>query len=131
MKIKLIILITALIIALIASNTAILCLYFKTNNQLNMIKELNEQLEKNEFANFRQGVCISSDCEFVDEYSNSYSCTTCLVKDFETNEIIEVDVDDTMLYCSIEEGDIIYYIVDRNYNDADFLNIIKEVNHEN
>jgi hypothetical protein len=122
---KFIIVITALIIALMASNTAVLCLFFETNGQLTMIKELNERLEKNEFANFRQGVCISSDCEFVGGYPNSYSCTTCLVEDFETDKIIEVDVDDTMLYCSIEEGDTICYIVDRNYNDADFLNVIK------
>lgn len=111
-------LIFSIIGALLATNILTVCI----------LSDKNEQLEKftEEFGDVREGICVYSDCVYTGNKVNPYSCSICWVIDYETDRVIEVDVDDEILYCELEPGDTIYYIVDINHTDAYFLNVIKK-----
>lgn len=79
-----------------------------------------------EFESLREGVCV-----YV-EYPNAYDAAKgpvpdyLLVYDYETEKVIEVDIYEELIHTRINVGDTIVYVVDYNYTDADFINVIKE-----
>lgn len=111
-------LIFSIISALVITNIVTVCILSDKNKQLEKFTE--------EFGDIREGICVYSDCVYIGNKANPYSCSICWVIDYETEKVIEIDVDDEMLYCKLEPGDTIYYIVDINYTDADFLNVVKK-----
>ena len=108
-------LIFSIISALVITNIMTVCILSNKNEQL-------------EFENIREGICVYADCVYTGDKINPYSCSICWVIDYETEKVIELDVDDTILYCKLEPGDTIYYVVDYNFTDADFLGVVKGVN---
>ena len=89
------------------------------------ITDLEKQLEiQEEFEPIKEGLCV-----YV-EYPNSYTGDFpipdyLLVYDYETEKVIEVDIFADTVHTRIYVGDTILYVVDYDYTDADFLNVIK------
>lgn len=73
----------------------------------------------------KEGLCV-----YV-EYPNAYEAAKgpipnyLLVYDYETEKVIEVDIYDELVHVRISVGDTIVYVVDPDYTDADFVNVIK------
>lgn len=87
----------------------------------------NQDLKKKaEFWQVKEGLCV-----YV-EHPNAYEVTKgripsyLLVYDYETEKVIEVDIYDELIYTDISVGDTIVYVVDFDYTDADFLNVIHQ-----
>ena len=89
----------------------------------NKYRDLKHQVE---FESIREGTCV-----YV-EYDNAYEQGVgpipnyLLVYDYHTEKVIEVDIFDELVHTRINVGDTIVYVVDYNYTDADFINVIKE-----
>ena len=82
----------------------------------------NQDLEKKvEFNQVKQGLCV-----YVESHKTAYKTeyTYCLVYDEETDKVIEVDLYEELIHGDIRVGDTIVYVVDYDYTDADFLNVI-------
>lgn len=73
----------------------------------------------------KEGLCV-----YV-EYPNAYEAAKgpipnyLLVYDYDTEKVIEVDIYDELVHVRISVGDTIVYVVDSDYTDADFVNVIK------
>ena len=87
----------------------------------------NQDLKKKaEFGEVKEGLCV-----YV-EYPNAYEAAKgpipnyLLVYDYETEKVIEVDIFDELIHTDIRVGDTIVYVVDFDYTDADFLNVIHQ-----
>ena len=102
----------SIIIALLITTIMFACWYGESKSRL-------------DFEYIREGICVYSDCTYTGDRVHPYSCSICYVIDSITDKIIEVDVYNDMLFCEIEPGDTIGYIVDYDYTDADCLYIIK------
>lgn len=85
----------------------------------------SESKSRLDFEYVREGLCIYSDCVYTGDKTHPYEGNICWVIDYETEKVIEVDIYNDTLYCEIEPGDIIGYIVDYDYTDADLLYVIK------
>lgn len=84
----------------------------------------NRELKKQaSFEPVKQGLCVY--VEYDINYYNKREYNYCLVYDEYIDQIIEVDLFDEVIYCNINAGDTIVYVVDYDYTDADFLNVIK------
>lgn len=86
------------------------------SNKNNTIKELGK---------LKTGVCI-----YV-EYDGTYvgrKPTYMLVYDEDTDTAIELDIDKRLINIDVRVGDTIVYIVNVDYSDADFINVIKKEN---
>ena len=84
-----------------------------------LISQKNDLKRKANFEPVKQGLCV-----YV-EQDRWYDYTYCLVYDEYIDQIIEVDIFNDVVHTQIEVGDTIIYVVDYNYCDADFLNVIK------
>lgn len=83
----------------------------------------NKQLrEENHFEPIKEGLCVYVEYE-QDAYGREY--TYCLVYDYDTEKVIEVDLYEELIHTDIYVGDTILYVVDYNYTDADFVNVIR------
>ena len=87
----------------------------------------NQDLKKKaEFGEVKEGLCV-----YI-EYPNAYEAAKgpipnyLLVYDYETEKVIEVDMFDELIHTDIRVGDTIVYVVDFDYTDADFLNVIHQ-----
>lgn len=89
------------------------------------ITDLEKQLEiQQEFEPIKEGLCVY--VEYPNAYTGDFPIPDyLLVYDYEIEQIIEVDIFDDTVHTRIEVGDTILYVVDYNYTDADFLNVIK------
>lgn len=88
----------------------------------NKYKDLRHQVE---FESIKEGLCVY--VEYPNEYTGDFPIPNyLLVYDYEIEQIIEVDIFDDTVHTRIDVGDTILYVVDYNYTDADFLNVIKE-----
>ena len=89
---------------------------------VDIIKEKDRQLE---FEPVKEGLCVY--VEYPNAYTGDFPIPTyLLVYDYETEKVIEVDIFADTVHTRINVGDTILYVVDYNYCDADFLNVIKE-----
>jgi hypothetical protein len=82
----------------------------------------NKKLEqKAEFSQVKEGLCV-----YVESHKTAYKTeyTYCLVYDEETESVIEVDLYEELIHGDIRVGDTIVYVVDYDYTDVDFLNVI-------
>ena len=79
--------------------------------------------EENRFDPIKEGFCVHVEYEQCD-YGKKY--TYCLVYDYETEKVIEVNLFEEVIHTDIFAGDTILYVVDYNYTDADFLNVIRD-----
>ena len=89
---------------------------------LAFLNNQNQDLKKKaEFNQVKQGLCV-----YVESHKTAYKTeyTYCLVYDEETDKVIEVDLYEELIHGSIRVGDTIVYVVDYDYTDADFLNVI-------
>lgn len=91
-----------------------------------MKHKIDELTKRNEFEYFREGLCV-----YV-EYENAYTGevpvpVTLWVIDYETEKVIEVDVYEELVHTRIYVGDIILYTISYDYIDADFINVVREV----
>lgn len=107
----------SIILLIIESLLALLLLF-----GIMLLRTENDKLQKRlEFEPIKEGLCV-----YV-EYDHWQGCYTyCLVYDYETERVIEVDLYDELIHTTICAGDTIIYCVDYDYCDADFLNVIKE-----
>lgn len=81
----------------------------------------NEYLQKRaEFEPIKEGLCIYIEYDSIQGYNY------CLVYDYDTEKVIELDLYNELIHTDICVGDTILYCVDYDYYDADFLNVIKE-----
>lgn len=81
----------------------------------------NERLRQQaEFEPIKEGLCI-----YV-EHDPWQGYTYCLVYDYDIEKVIEIDLYNELIHTDINVGDTIIYVVDYNYCDGDFLNVIKE-----
>ena len=76
------------------------------------------------FETIKEGLCIH--VEYEEDYYHGREYVYCLVYDEEINKVIEVDLFDELIHTNIDVGDTIVYVVDCNYTDADFLNVINK-----
>lgn len=82
-------------------------------------KQLREEIH---FESMKEGLCIYVEYE-QDAYGREY--TYCLVYDYDKEKVIEVDLFEELIHTDIYVGDTILYVVDYNYTDADFVNVIR------
>lgn len=83
---------------------------------INIIQDKDRRLE---FESLKEGLCI-----YI-EYDPWQGYTYCLVYDYDVEQVIEVDLYDELIHTDISVGDTIVYVVDYDYTDADFINVIK------
>lgn len=93
---------------------------------IHTITNLEKQLEaQKEFEPIKEGLCVY--VEYPNAYTGNFPIPNyLLVYDYETEKVIEVDIFDETVHTRINVGDTILYVVDYDYTDADFLNVIKE-----
>lgn len=77
--------------------------------------------QEKKFETLREGLCVYVESNHTG-YKTEY--TYCLVYDESIDKIIEVDMFDELIHTNIAVGDTIVYVVDYNYTDADFVNVI-------
>ena len=89
------------------------------------ITDLEKQLEiQQEFEPIKEGLCVY--VEYPNGYTGDFPIPDyLLVYDYETEKVIEVDIFSETVHTRIYVGDTILYVVDYDYTDADFLNVIK------
>ena len=89
------------------------------------MREENKRLKQQaEFESIKEGLCVY--VEYPNAYTGDFPIPNyLLVYDYETEKVIEVDIFDDTVHTRIHVGDTILYVVDYNYTDADFLNVIK------
>ena len=89
------------------------------------ITDLERELEiQKEFEPIKEGVCVY--VEYPNAYTGDFPIPTyLLVYDYETEKVIEVEIFADTVHTRIDVGDTILYVVDYDYTDADFLNVIK------
>lgn len=89
------------------------------------ITDLERELEiQKEFEPIKEGLCVY--VEYPNAYTGDFPIPNyLLVYDYETEKVIEVDIFADTVHTRISVGDTILYVVDYDYTDADFLNVIK------
>lgn len=92
---------------------------------IHTITNLENQLKiQKEFEPIKEGLCVY--VEYPNAYTGDFPIPNyLLVYDYETEKVIEVDIFDDTVHTRINVGDTILYVVDYNYTDVDFLNVIK------
>lgn len=103
----------------------IIILGFGLAISIHTITNLKSQLKaQEEFEPIKEGLCVY--VEYPNSYTGNFPIPNyLLVYDYETEKVIEVDIFDDTVHTRINVGDTILYVVDYNYCDADFLNVIK------